>query len=68
MLALETETLNMTVIINEGDVGLKSCHLTASVSKPGLCADITDLEDSRFICKAKVPPKPLFSDEELSTD
>lgn len=54
----------MTVIINEGDVWLKPCHL----SEPGLYAKVTGLEDDLFICEGKVPSKPFFSDEQLSTD
>lgn len=66
MLALKAETLNMTVI-NEGDVRLKSRHLPVGENR-GLYAAIADLEDDDlFICEAKVPSKPFFGDEQLST-
>ncbi len=54
----------MTDIINDGDVRLKPCHL----SEPGVYAKVTELEGDLFICEAKVPSKPFFSDEQLSTD
>lgn len=39
---------------------LRGTQDSAHVDKSGLYGVITDLEDDIFICKPKVPSKPLF--------